>query len=838
MGDDLAGQLRRQIAHTTTEKETNKLEIEVLKRAVEGHLLRLRGLLGNSEINLGSVRAAVQALDSDLKGRLDWSPELPAEKGSAESGPTYEALRNSLNDAQRRCMDLNGDMLRVADANEDIMATLKTLKGTNKRLIEEVQKQTEELSVLTQQRLLDMENLCALEDMHKQERGAWRKDHDRNLEDEHRKHEEDFEDMRDNLTSQLDACLRQGREAATRAAALHESQIKLKAEAQSFVQAVCSTLQKTERELLDRIATCGKQLQHELSQLSDTEHGLEGKLNAEKNLRQGENDTWRDRHRSLAGELDDTVERRDQGLADLHATLHSTGNARDAQAEAISKDHGALRDGIEGLAREVAHLDAARQTARRKAVQLQSHLAQVEGQRDRLHGVAETLRQHIRESDEALGDAVRSNEALREQMEVQRLDSQGANERDLKLCREMYGKKLETTRQGQHQEEQDLARRIKMLEESIGLRAGEVQAAKKQLADKRRSRVAVQKDLHACKAQHDLVARMKDDVDHEFAHVHQDKLGSELPKKQEQHDVLASRKAELEARKHAASQEAHQARKAAQARAAADAERAREIKGLHDEASNEVSRLKASLAERESGLAGARAEAAMLMQHMNEKRDSFENDLTKHAGEFEADKRDLERRIEAERLACHSLRASIQKLRGDHERHPHGAELSGRQVQPTEEGGDFDILSLKQRSDRFRTHVEDLERELSRVRAKLEQTEQEVQDGTTHLNAAKSSHRSMRDKLQREAALKAEELQRVQRATAQKLDQLRCLRDGDDARKPALRDTGEARLGVSRHQMGGDLRTSGLRTSYSPPHEPIAAPYGAGLGTRTRHGRD
>eukprot|EP00439_Symbiodinium_sp_Y106_P062030 s279_g9.t1 len=122
------------------------------------------------------------------------------------------------------------------------------------------------------------------------------------------------------------------------------------------------------------------------------------------------------------------------------------------------------------------------QTARRKANQLEGRLALVQGERDRLQAQrqpanplslsstafsaqVDTLRQRVHDSDEALAEAVRNNEALRQQMEVQRLDAQTANEQDLKLCREMFQQRMDS-QAGHHQaEEVDLRSRIRGLEE-------------------------------------------------------------------------------------------------------------------------------------------------------------------------------------------------------------------------------------------------------------------------------------------------------------------------------------------------------------------------------------
>merc|ERR1719426_741767 len=217
------------------------------------------------------------------------------------------------------------------------------------------------------------------------------------------------------------------------------------------------------------------------------------------------------------------------------------------------------------------------QTAKRKSDQFKSRHAQDEGERDRLQATADTLRQQIRESDEALGEAVRSNEALREQMEVQRLESQNASERDLKTCREMFEKRLEVTVHGYAAEQQDLAKRIKTYEESLGLKAGELQAVRESLAEKTRQRDALQRDVQMWKAQHELAAKMKADVDRDFSQFRQDSLGGELRRLQEQHDELTTKKAELEMHRNAVIEEAQDVQQAVKAREVANAERAKAI---------------------------------------------------------------------------------------------------------------------------------------------------------------------------------------------------------------------------------------------------------------------
>ncbi|CAE7237341.1 unnamed protein product [Symbiodinium sp. CCMP2592] len=154
-------------SQATTDKEHTKLKIEALKRTLDSHLLRLNSILNGPEVNFDRLASAIQGLDVELRAKLAESGDLLE---AAPSDGTYEVLRNSLNETQKRCKDLNDEMLRVADANEELHNTLRSLKATNRRLVEEVQKQTEELSTLTQQRLGDMEKLSKQEEAFSREK--------------------------------------------------------------------------------------------------------------------------------------------------------------------------------------------------------------------------------------------------------------------------------------------------------------------------------------------------------------------------------------------------------------------------------------------------------------------------------------------------------------------------------------------------------------------------------------------------------------------------------------------------------------------------------------------
>mmetsp|Transcript_741 Transcript_741/g.1553 ORF Transcript_741/g.1553 Transcript_741/m.1553 type:complete len:943 (-) Transcript_741:140-2968(-) len=805
--DELASQLRRQISQATSEKEAAKIEAEALKRTVDGHMMRLGSLLNSEDLSHDRLAAAVQALDNDLRGRLEAADSVT--RDMAHSDGTYEVLRHSLGDAQRRCQVLNNDMLRVADANEELMSTLKTLKGTNNRLVEEVQRQTEELSNLTQQRLQDLENLTHLEDSFKKEEALWQQEGRKFIEEEQNRCDEEYTRMCTQLTSQLEDCWRHARVLASKAGSLRAAHSQVKADMLSFGDSTKGELKRVERDLIDRITSSAKMLQDEQAKLTDVENNLQAKLRAEREVRETENEAWKKRHTSLAQELDDLAARRDREVSDLRAKVESAMATREREATEAASERSALHETLESHARDIALLEAKTQTARRRVLQLEAQLSQAESDRDRLQSTAEELREQIRQSDQALAEAVRCNEALREQMEVQRQESHDANDRDLKICREMYDKRLEAAAQGANAEQADLAKKIRIMEERIGTQAGELQALQEEVSEKTRKRDALQRDVHLWKGQHELAAKMRADIERELAQFRQDSVKGELHRLQETHDELQARKVEIDRRRQQVIEEATEAKRVIQEKEAAHSRRAQQVREQQAEVATETERTKAALADVESGLSLAKADFAAMTQQMTEARDGLEQEIARLMTDFEAEKGDLERRVQAERTAAISVREDFEKLRSDH-RASYKATYDGPVQQVSELEGaikqiqqqsDSELAGLRRQSDKLRLRVEELEVELQESQAKLAKSEQEVQDGTTRLGHAKSSHRTSIQNLEREKTVRLEELQQVKRSISDKSEQLKSLvRAGEEQRKRLLRNIEEAKLAKAKER--------------------------------------
>lgn len=817
--DDLLGQLRKQIAKATSDKEGAKLEMDALMRMVETNVLRINGLFQSGEPSRDRLRTAIMAFDAELRGRLD--SDISDIREGVPSEATYEVLRSSLQESQRRCQILNGDMLRVADANEELMSTLRALKSTNKRLVEEVQKQTEEVNTLSSQRLLDQENVQRLEDAFRHEQQLWQQAAQRCVDEEGTKKEEDFRSMESKFKEQLHEVWRQGKGLLASAASSKQHQSQLRGEVVNCSQVTQTQFKKFERELQDQITTKTKHYSAEKSKLKDKEHNLTVKLQAEKEVREHEVETWRSRYSVLTAERDDLVARSEREVSQLQAKLATLHATRDLEWENQKKDRQQLQEQLSGLTKDVALFEGMTQTARTRGLSLEAAVSQKEGDRARLNETSDSLSQQIRESDEALGEAVRSNEALREQMEVQRLDSHSANERDLKLCRDMYEKRIEVAAQNYAVEMSDLHQRIHQLEEALGLRAGDVQTMKDQLSEVTKMRDQTQRENSNWKSQHELAEKLRNEVDQEFNKFRQESAGTEMRRLQETQDESSSKKAQLDAQHTILVNELAEVQRNAKSHEQQNRERIASLTDLQNEGAEDLRKTRSHLADAERSVASAKADAALKQQQLSERRTQLDQEIARMSAESEAENKDLIRRHQAEKLNAQGLRDSFEKLKEDSDNsHRLAVERPQTQIRAIESGmadiksrSEAELVSTRSKAERNQIRIQELEVELSKAQAKLGQTETEIKETTTALDGTKRMNSSTRDALEREKEAKAMELRQAQQRMQAKNDQIKsATRAGEEVRKRMIREIEEVKSEISKTFSKKDSETQALKS--------------------------
>eukprot|EP00913_Durusdinium_trenchii_P001557 g1441.t1 len=299
--------IRHQIAQATAEKEQTKQKFEALKRAVDGHVQQLNAILDRPDVSFERLTSAIEVMDQELRS----SELVPSALDTVPVDGTYEVLRSSLAETQKRCQ---------AEANEELHNSLRSMKGTNRRLVEEVQKQTEELSHLTQQRLSEMEKLSRQEEVFSREKVS--------------------------------------RRCGTCGAGFRDGQRSLKSEAQSMAHAFGQSLKQMERELLERISQEDQRMQAELTRLQDTEFQLQVKVNAERERPP----RGRSRHRALAADLEALLARRDAEVAELQSKVDSAIASREAEENTARRERQALQERAEGLAQAKASKDLTPET--------------------------------------------------------------------------------------------------------------------------------------------------------------------------------------------------------------------------------------------------------------------------------------------------------------------------------------------------------------------------------------------------------------------------------------------------------------------------------------------
>lgn len=819
--DDLQGQLRKQIAKATSEKESAKVEIDALKRLVETNVLRLNGLFQSGDPSRERLRSALMGFDAELRGKLD--TDISDIREGVPSEATYEVLRGSLQESQRRCQVLNGDMLRVADSNEELMSTLRALKGTNKRLVEEVQKQTEELNMLASQRLLDQENLQRLEDAFTHEKQLWQQAAQRCVDEESTKKEEDFHIMESKFKEKLHDLWRQGKGLLAQAATKKQMQSQLRGDVANCSQVTQTDFKNFERQLQDQITTKAKHYSAEISKLKDKKHNLNVKLQAEKEMREHEVESWRSRYSVLTTEKNDLVAKGDLEVSQLQAKLATLHKTREVEWESHKKDRLKLQEQLSGLTKDVALFEAMTQTARTRGLSLEGAVAQKEGERVRLSETSDSLCQQIRESDEALGEAVRSNEALREQMEVQRLDSHSANERDLKLCRDMYEKRLEVAGQNYMVEMSDLHQTIHQLEEALGLKSGDLQVTRDNLGEITIMRDQSHRENSNWKSQHELAEKLRNEVDQEFNKFRQES-GTVIRRLQEALDESSSKKAQLDAQNTTLVNELNEVRRNAQSHDQQNRARVESLTDFQKEAAEDLRNTRSSLAVAERDVASAKAESSLKHQQLSERRTQLDQEITKIAVEAEAEMKDLTRSHQAEKFNAQGLRDSLEKLKEDSDNSRRLAVEQPQMHLKTMETGIADIKtrseaelrSVRSKFEANQLKIQELELELGKAQSKLGQMEQEIKDTTGNLEMTKRTNTSKRESLDREKELKSTELRQAQQRIQQKNDQVKsATRAGEEIRKRMIREIEEVKSEISKTANKKESESQSMKSEFT-----------------------
>eukprot|EP00930_Biecheleria_cincta_P073259 TRINITY_DN6056_c0_g1_i2.p1 TRINITY_DN6056_c0_g1~~TRINITY_DN6056_c0_g1_i2.p1 ORF type:complete len:923 (-),score=229.64 TRINITY_DN6056_c0_g1_i2:638-3406(-) len=348
---------------------------------------------------------------------------------SPEHQGSYEAMRRTLQETQKRCEHMLEQLQRETEANRELTRTRSVAEERCRKLQDQVNQQAEEMTNLARQRLSAEEKLEDLSRRHRLEDEMREKDHQRRLASTQHEADARCQQMQAGLVDKLHA---------TRKTLVKVKQDfeRLKADHSDSRKSVCALneamkqlMAQTERSVYQRLETLTK---HELDQrlaCSDVTRDLEVRWSAEHELRISESTAWSQKYASLAAE-------HDQLQARFHGEIAQLNNKLDETRRSSSEGQGRLEAEVQRSRAEAEDL--------RKGLASQESMktAAIDDHRASLDSIKQ-LEAQLAESAILLEQARSGQEALREQVEEQHRRLTDASNLALASCKEEQSRAME-----------------------------------------------------------------------------------------------------------------------------------------------------------------------------------------------------------------------------------------------------------------------------------------------------------------------------------------------------------------------------------------------------------
>lgn len=446
LADNIAT-LQRRLAEESLSRDGAKSSLQHLRRTIEFYRERLC-LVTSAGMADGGQEGGKDRLRQLLHSMAGEVQSVAFSSGVSLVGQSTNALQGcgvlwaSLEEAQRRCERTNCDMVFQADANEELVEVLHSVKDANKRLLEQIRLQTNEIAQLTQQRVADEERVERLK----------------------QRHQRDHESARDEVRRQISGI-------KSAVAGQYGTQQEFAATRLSNVRVMLRTIcqdschiEQIHQSLHDDAVACISAFQQQMGTASDAvvnacdtmvgHHSkqcqslkmhirdLEELLESEKDLRHREALAWGQQHSALLAERDcaHACMARDQ------SQLISQMQALERTNTLEQKSWDDERVKLELRCHEMLQLqtDKSREVdaVQRNIVRLESSVSAALSDVRAQERAVDEFRLQIRESDDALAAAVSGNEHLRKQMEEQRRRFEEKNTDELARCNSKCEEKL------------------------------------------------------------------------------------------------------------------------------------------------------------------------------------------------------------------------------------------------------------------------------------------------------------------------------------------------------------------------------------------------------------
>mmetsp|Transcript_17695 Transcript_17695/g.41103 ORF Transcript_17695/g.41103 Transcript_17695/m.41103 type:complete len:1010 (+) Transcript_17695:69-3098(+) len=826
-------------AMAVADMEELKTEVQKVLRSVGTHGRLIGAAVVAAETSAGTnanrmsrmdqLSRSVNALCEDLQEWLQHVTELQtSDPAAAVEDPSYQDLRQSLSLSQRRCNTLNDDMLRMAEANEELVSTMYAVKAANRQLVDKIQARSEEIAKLTQARLEAERKSADLMQEQWDEADKLRREADKEL---LRQQEENEEDLK-NRRSQLHAELRSKRQ---KLQALLEQLREAKKVQQSLAQEAKTNLDSLQHEVLGRLQ--GRLIEHltreqsasrqRLQKLEDESHVLRTRLHCEREAHQREVAVWQSSESELVGE---NTELAAQGTAEAQQLQASIDGAEKARADLEarieddereqSRDNRSPRELAQESVVKVAQLEAAVHGTRCTVALLDAQQARGVAEGDRLDKEAMALDRMIQESETALDSTVAGNEALLRQKDQQRSEAQNSGERMLRAMMEEFDAEFAQVTKQQQEEADALAQKLQELELAHATQVAETQAAAHQVEVLLAKRTSLHRDCAFWKGQEEIASRQRNEVENELHQGNKEKH-QHIEVLRRQQEELASRKASLLGVLEATKANLDAFRRSVATRCSEGRSHIASLEASLAETSQELSVVQRDLQEKQLNFESLRREEATRRTAAAEAQQNLESSLQRTRLHAESRKEELLRKIAEERLRAETCEAESVHYRrqADEEMVDVKAEPSSmiaaleKAVNELQQRHKAEVSRTTSRLEASQERAKALETEIRKQQELLDETELRLQSDTEMTRKAKAETATALGRLESEKVAASEKLEQCQQTERRLAAELEALRSSGSAEQARLnKELADLNRNIEKQAREAQIKMDNLRT--------------------------
>lgn len=571
-------------------------------------------------------------------------------------------LHKSLEDTQRRCEELNRNQLKDAEENEEWIESLGAVRAINRRLLEQIHFQTDEIAQLTQQRISDEERTDALTRRHEIDHDAMQQEKFRKVCAIQKESQAKVNTVRQRLADGLTSFRARLQVVCQDTARAREEQCRLRAESSALFEGVIARLADLAHEIQGRCALVAQVCLRDEAAVEECVHKLEVVTKVEQGERCSEALSWGRRLDLLAGDLEDTQRRSTRDARRLSSTVEVAERLLAAERQERVEE----RIRLEKCQSEFTH---DRTCSVREVEEVQISFRRVEAAIEDAHAdihaktqsIAE-LQQHLADSREALACATSGNQHAREQVEQQLEALQAQSQAGLERTETEAGMFLqgvvEMHRKQAHAPEEHLKKAERRAEEyDIAL-----QDLLVQIDAVTTECEALQQNIAALISQHDISSSARLDLERDFAEAQQRATVEKLHM-QSEGEKLKSEIQEIEASIKSFEEQCAELNRAAAAKEIERAARQRAAEHALQELRKELADLQRQKGEAEQVRKQAELQAAEGQRRVVEEQTGLERRMAMRRTAAAEEQRGLMHALASEREATVRAQQAL-----DHER--------------------------------------------------------------------------------------------------------------------------------------------------------------------------